>query len=121
MNRLLHYIDMNIDDFKKVQLRVATVMSAERVEGSDKLVKLQLDAGDVNETGERQARQVIAGVGKAYDPAELAGKQVVIIANLEPRMLMGLESNGMLLAANGEAGPVFLTPEKPVPPGATIQ
>ena len=112
---------MTIDEFKKVELRVATVLSAERIEGSEKLVKLQLDAGDLSETGERQPRQVLAGIAKSYEPTELIGRQIVIIANLEPRMLMGFGSNGMVLAADSESGlAVVLTPDKPVAPGSAI-
>jgi len=104
------------DDFTKLAFHVATVTAAERVEGSEKLLKLQLDVGP-----EFGARQIVAGVGKAYEPDALVGTQIVIVANLEPRMLMGLESNGMLLAARDENGtPVLLRPERAVPPGSKI-
>ena len=103
------------DDFTKLELRVATVTAAERVEGSEKLLRLQLDLGELG------PRQIIAGVGKAYEPAALIGTQIVVVANLEPRMLMGLESNGMLLAARNEDGvPVLLRSEQPVPAGSKI-
>ena len=104
---------MTIDEFKAVDLRVAKVLSAERVEGSEKLLKLQVDIGE--------ARQIIAGIGTAYAPEDLVGKEIVVIANLEPRKLMGLESQGMLLAAHGENGePVALMVERAVPPGSKI-
>lgn len=106
---------LTYDDFKKIELRVAKVIEAERVEGSEKLLKLQLDIG------ESELRQVIAGIGKNYEPENLIGKEIIIIANLEPRSLMGLESNGMLLAADSADGPVVLMPEKEVEPGATIK
>ena len=113
---------MTIDEFKQVDLRIATVLSAERVEGSEKLVKLQLDAGDKNEAGELVPRQVLAGVGKVYEPEALVGRQIVIVANLEPRRLMGIESNGMLLAASDENDqPVILSVGKPVIPGQRIR
>ena len=102
------------DDFSKLDLRVAKVIAAERVEGSEKLIKLQLQVGPEN-------RQIVAGIGKSYEPENLIGKQIVIVANLEPRSLMGLESNGMLLAADSEIGPVLLIPEKEVLPGAKIK
>ncbi len=102
------------DDFKKLDLRVATVTAAERVEGSEKLLKLQLDLGELG------PRQIVAGVGKAYEPASLVGTQIVIVANLEPRTLMGNESNGMLLAAHADGSAVLLRPEKPAPAGDTI-
>ena len=120
---------MNIEDFRKVELRVGRVREAERVEGSEKLLKLKVDLGPSASSGpppsatenKNQFRQIIAGIGKAYAPEELVGKEIIVVANLEPRMLMGLESQGMLLAANGESGPIFLAPEKEVPPGASIQ
>ena len=103
------------DDFVKLDLRVAKIMAAERIEGSDKLIKLQLDVGELG------LRQVIAGIGTVYTPEILVDKHIIIIANLEPRKLMGHESNGMLLAANDELGPVILTPESEVPPGTKIK
>lgn len=106
---------MNYDLFSQMELQVATVTAAKRVEGSDKLLKLQLDLGELG------ARQIVAGVGKAYEPEALVNTQIIIISNLEPRTLMGLESNGMLLAArDGDGVPVLLRPERPVPPGSKI-
>lgn len=103
------------DDFKKLDLRVAKILKAERIEGSEKLVKLQIDVGELGE------RQLIAGIGTVYAPEILVGKQIVIVANLEPKKLMGFESNGMLLAANDEIGPVLLCPESEVKPGTGIK
>ena len=105
---------ISIDDFKKVELKVVKVISAERVEGSEKLLKLEVDLG-----GEK--RQIIAGIGKAYNPEDLTGKEIIIIANLEPRLLMGLESQGMVLAVNDASGPVLLVPDKEVAPGTEIR
>ena len=105
---------ISIDDFKKVELRVAKVLEAGRVEGSDKLLKLKVDIGT-------EQRQIIAGIGKSYQPEDLITKEIIIVANLEPRSLMGLESQGMLLAANDENGPVILVPEKETPPGTGIR
>jgi methionine--tRNA ligase beta chain len=112
---------INFEEFQKIELRAAKVVGAERVEGSEKLIKLTLDAGDKNESGEFVPRQVVAGIGKVYDPANLAGREIIIVANLEPRKLMGLESQGMLLAASDENGPVVLVPDKEVPPGTKIR
>ena len=106
---------INYDDFKKIDLRVAKILSAERVEGSGKLVKLQIDVGELGE------RQLVAGIGTVYTPEILIGKQIVIVANLEPRKLMGHESNGMLLAASDEMGPVLLIPESEVNSGTSIK
>lgn len=112
---------INIDQFREVELKTAKVISAERVEGSDKLLKLRLDAGDKSETGEAVERQILAGIGKAYMPEEMVGKTIVVVANLEPRQMMGMESNGMLLAASAPGGePVILTPEKEIQPGSNI-
>lgn len=112
------------DDFAKVELRVAKVISAERVPNSEKLLKLIVDAGEANlpalPTGQAGGRQIVAGIGKAYAPESLIGREIVIVANLEPRLIMGLESQGMLLAASGDS-PVILIPGKEVPPGAKIR
>lgn len=106
---------VNYDDFKKIDLRVAKILEAVRVEGSEKLVKLQIDVGELGQ------RQLVAGIGTVYTPEILIGKQIVIVANLEPRKLMGHESNGMLLAASDDLGPVLLMPESEVPPGTGIK
>lgn len=103
------------DDFKKLDLRVAKILKAERVERSDKLVKLQVDVGELGE------RQLIAGIGMVYTPEILVGKQIIVVANLEPKKLMGYESQGMLLAANDDLGPVLLCPESEVVPGSLIK
>ena len=105
---------INYETFKQVELKVAKVLSAERVEGSEKLLKLEVDLGS-------EKRQVIAGVGIKYQPENLVGKSIIIVANLEPRKLMGLESNGMLLAASNETeGPILLTTMEDILPGSNI-
>ena len=101
------------DEFKKVELRVVKILEAEAVPGSEKLLKLKVDMGT-------EQRQIVSGIAKAYEPSQLVGKSIVIVANLEPRMLMGLESQGMILAAHGESLPVILMPEKDVPAGSDI-
>ena len=112
---------INYDEFRKLELKVGKVISVERVEGSEKLLKLQVDLGEKDEAGLPATRQVIAGIGKNYEPDNLVGKEIIVVANLEPRQLMGLESQGMLLAADGENGPVVLTPDSIVPPGSGIK
>ncbi len=82
-----------IDDFLKVDLRVAQVKVAERVKGADKLLRLEVDLG-------YEQRQILAGIAKHYEPETLIGRKIVIVANLAPRKMRGLESNGMLLAAS---------------------
>ena len=112
---------MTIDEFKNVDLRVAKIVSAERVEGSEKLIKLSVLAGDTDDVGGVAPRQVVAGIGKVYSPESLVGRSVVIVANLEPRNLMGVESRGMILAAHDEIGnPVVIGVERDVPPGSKI-
>lgn len=107
---------ITFDDFSKLELRVGTILEAEAIEGSEKLIKLRVDLG------EEKPRQILVGVKQWYSPEDLIGKQqVVIVANLEPRMMMGLESNGMLLAADSKSGPIFLTVSKEVPPGTKIR
>jgi methionine--tRNA ligase beta chain len=104
---------INYDDFKKIEMKVAKIITAERVEGSEKLLRLDIDLG-------AEQRQLVAGIGKSYNPEDLAGKKIIVVVNLEPRKLMGLESNGMLLAAHDEAGPILLVPDGEAVPGAGI-
>ncbi len=107
--------------FAEVELRVGRIISAERVEGSEKLLRLQVDLGELDVAGVSVPRQILAGIGKVYAPENLVGREAIVVANLEPRMMMGFESNGMLLAAISENGPTLLIPEREVLPGATIQ
>lgn len=105
---------IGIEDFGRVVLKTGHIKSAERVEGSNKLIKLEVDTGE--------QRQIVAGIGKAYAPEQLVGKTVAVVCNLKPARLMGVESQGMLLAATGKDGmPVLLTPETQVEPGLRIK
>jgi methionyl-tRNA synthetase len=105
---------ITINDVAKVQLKIGKVLQAERVKKSDKLIKLQVDTGE--------SRQIVAGIGKSYSPEDLNGKSVVVVTNLKPAKLMGVESQGMLLAATDDSGePVILVPEKEVKQGAPIK
>ncbi len=106
---------INIDDFSKVELKVGRVISAESIEGSDKLLKLMIDLG------EEQPRQILSGIAKHYQPADLIDKQVTIIYNLEPRMMMGLESQGMILAAGNGETISLLVPDKDMPAGSKVK
>ena len=106
---------ISLDDFKKIELRVAKILSAEPILESEKLIKLKVFLGD-------EERQIIAGIGRSYTPDDLIGREIVIIANLEPRKLMGEESQGMLLAATNTDGlPIIIMPEKLVPPGTLLR
>ncbi len=107
---------INIDEFAKVEMRVAEVRSAERVPGTSKLLKLTVDVGS-------EMRQVVAGIAEAYDPESLVGRKVVIVTNLQPRKIRGVESLGMVVAASaGEQGrPVLVTFSEDVPLGARLR
>jgi methionyl-tRNA synthetase len=107
---------ITIDDFAKVQLRVAQIKSAERIPGADKLLKIIVDLGD-------ESRQILAGIALAYAPEDLVGRKVVVVANLAPRKMRGLESNGMLLAASAgpDGKPVLCTFVEDIPPGAKVR
>ena len=105
-----------IDDFMKVELRVAKVRHAEAVPKSKKLIRLTVDAG------EPELRTILAGIAEAYQPEQLIGRTIAIVANLEPRKMMNLESNGMVLAASPEGGlPVLLSVDDSLPAGARIR
>lgn len=103
-----------IGDFQKVELRVAEVLAAERVPKSKKLLKLSIRVGE-------ETRTLVAGVAEHYEPAALVGRKVVIVANLEPATLMGVESNGMVLAASHEGTVSLLTLDKDVPSGSKVK
>ena len=106
---------ITIDDFAKVELRVAQVKVAEKVKGADKLLRLEVDLGT-------EVRQIVAGIAEAYAPETLVGRKVVIVANLAPRKLRGLESNGMIVAASLEGGrPVLASFLEDVPVGARLK
>jgi methionyl-tRNA synthetase len=92
---------ISIDDFAKIELRVGQVKAAEKVKGADKLLRLEVDLGT-------EVRQVVAGIAESYAPELLIGRKVVIVANLAPRKLRGLESNGMIVAASPEGGKAVL-------------
>jgi methionyl-tRNA synthetase len=105
---------IGIEDFMKVDLRVGKIVSAERVEKSEKLVKLKVDIGT-------EERQVVAGIGKSYTPEELIGKSIVIVANLKPAKLMGIESQGMLLAASNGDLLAVATFDRETKPGSRVK
>ncbi len=107
---------ISIEDFAKVEMRVGLVKVAEKVKGADKLLRLEVDIGT-------EVRQVVAGIAEAYDPATLVGRKVVLVVNLQPRKLRGLESNGMIVAASvGEKGtPVLAGFLEDVPVGARLK
>ena len=105
-----------IDDFKKIEIRIGTVLSAEKVPDTDKLLKLSVDMG------EETPRQIVSGIAEYITPEEITGLQFPFVANLEPRMLRGIESQGMILAL-GQDKETFslISPRKEVAPGSLIR
>ncbi len=105
---------ITIDEFAKVELRVATIKAAEPHPKADRLLVLRIDLGS-------EERQLVAGIRAHYTPEELVGKQIVVVTNLQPATLRGVESQGMLLAASDDEHIVVLSPEKPIAPGAQVR
>ena len=105
---------ITIEDFSKVELRIATVKTVEPHPNADKLLVLKVDLGG-------EERQLVAGIRAHYAPEELVGKQIVVVANLQPAKLRGMESRGMLLAASDGDRVVVLSPEKLVSPGSQVK
>ena len=104
---------ISIEDFQKLDIRIGKVLKAEKIKKSKKLIKLIIDIG-----GEQ--RQIVSGIAEDYTPEELEGKLVVVLANLKPAKFMGVESRGMILAAEKDGKAVLLVPEKEVEPGTRV-
>jgi methionyl-tRNA synthetase len=104
---------ISIGKFMNVDLRVAIIKVAEPIEGADKLLRLEVDLGD-------ETRQIVAGIAKAYAPQDLVGRRIIVVANLKPVTLRGVESQGMLLAADLDGAPTLATFEGDVPPGTPV-
>ncbi len=105
---------ITFDDFKKLEIRIGKVLSAERVEETDKLLKLEIDLGT-------EKRHIVAGMAEFLEPAHFIGKEVPVLVNLEPRTIKGIESQGMVLAVEVNGRPILLHPEEEVPPGSIIR
>lgn len=106
--------EIQYDDFAKLDLKVGRILSAEKVEKADKLLKLQVDLG-------HEKRTIVSGIAQHFVPGELIGRQVVIVANLAPRKLKGIESNGMILSAEDANGKLHLiNPEDLIDPGSSV-
>lgn len=105
---------VSIEDFAKLDLRVAQVLSCEPHPQADRLLILQVDLGE-------ERRQIVAGIRAHYPPEQLVGRRVVVVANLQPAVLRGVESQGMLLAASGTDTVAVLSPDKDVPPGSKVR
>lgn len=105
---------ISIDDVKRVEMRVGEILSAERIEGSDKLLKLRVNFGEAGE------RQVLSGIAAYVDPGALVGKRYPFVTNLAPRMMMGLESQAMIVATGGGEEPLYLF-ETQAPAGSILR
>ena len=105
---------ISFDEFKRMDLRVGQVLRAERVEGTQKLVKLEVDIGT-------EKRQMVAGIAESYSPEALVGKRIIVIINLKPAVIRGLESQGMLLAADLRGKPIVPFFQEDVPAGTKVR
>lgn len=110
---IVNLIMITIEDLKKLEIRIGTILSAERVENTDKLIKLEVDLGD-------EKRQIVTGIAEFFETKDLEGKQIPIAVNLEPKTFKGIESQGMILAASVDGRPVLLNPEEEVPAGSIV-
>ena len=102
------------EDFKKLDIRIGKILSAERIENSDKLLKLEVNFGD-------EKRQIVSGIAQHFTPESLIGKEAPFVINMEPRILRGVESAGMILAASVDGKAVLLRPDEEVPPGSIVK
>jgi methionyl-tRNA synthetase len=105
---------VTFDEFKRMDLRVGQIIQAEKVEGTQKLVKLEVDIGT-------EKRQMVAGIAEAYSPEALIGKRIIVIVNLKPAVIRGLESQGMLLAADLGGKPIVPFFQEDVPAGTKVR
>ena len=105
---------INFDDFLKVKMAVGKILSAEKLEKSPKLLKLSVDFGEAN------PRQVLSGIAKTFAPEDLIGKSFAFVINLEPRQIMGMESQAMILAASDEQGLVLFSPTRDIASGSNL-
>jgi len=105
---------ITLEDFQKIDLRVAKILQAERIENSQKLIKIQIDIGE-------EKRTIVAGIGEKYTPEELIGQLIIVVANLEPKEIKGIKSEGMLLAVDSKNGPVLIVPLEQVYVGEKVK
>lgn len=111
---------ISIDQFGTIEVKVGTVLSAERVPDTDKLLRLSVDFGEMSPEGIQTPRQIVSGIARyVSDPQTLVGRQLAFVTNLAPRTIRGLESDGMLFAVGADDTFAFLTPDRNVPPGTS--
>jgi len=114
--------NITFEDFKKLDIRIGKVLSVEKAEGADRLLKLEVDFGESTSTGSgRLRRQIVSGIAEFYTPEDLVRKEFVFLVNLEPRRFKGIESQGMILAADDSGKPVLLEPDKEVKVGSVVR
>lgn len=112
---------INFEDFEKLQIRIGLIVGAERIEGTDKLLKLQVDFGpSVGSGSANEKRQIVSGIAEFYKPDQLLNKQFPFLVNLEPRTIRGVESQGMILGISAGGKIVLLKPQKKVPTGSIV-
>lgn len=107
-------MNITFEDFKKLEIKIGKVLSAEKVEGADKLIKLEIDFGT-------ERRQLVAGMAEFFEPSYFVGKELPVLCNLEKRRFRGVASEGMILAADVDGKPVLLHPSKEIPPGSLVK
>ncbi len=105
---------ITFDDFRKLEIRIGKIISSEKIEGADKLLKLEVDFGD-------EKRQIVAGIAEVYSSEQIVGKEIPVLTNLEPRKIRGIESQGMILAIDVNGKPILLYPEREVMPGSVVR
>ena len=108
------------DDFKKLEIRIGKILSSEKIKGTDKLFKLEVDFGDSIGSGSAK-RQIVSGLAEVYSPEDLIGKQFPFLVNLVPRFIKGIESKGMILAVDDNGKPVLMSPDKEVALGSEVK
>lgn len=104
---------ISFEDFQKLDIRIGKILSAEKIENSDKLLKLEVDFGE-------EKRQIVSGIAQHFSPESLIGKEAPFVINMEPRVLRGVESTGMIMAISANEKVVLLHPGEDVPPGSIV-
>jgi methionine--tRNA ligase beta chain len=102
------------DEFRKLDIRIGIIVSAEKVQGTDKLLALEINFGS-------ETRQLVAGIAETYQPDHLIGKEIPVLMNLEPRKIRGIVSHGMILAVDADGKPILLHPDSTVPAGSVVR
>jgi methionine--tRNA ligase beta chain len=105
---------ITFDDFMKLEIRIGKILSAEQVQGTEKLLRLEIEFSN-------ERRQLVAGIAETYTPDQIIGKEIPVLMNLEPKKIRGVESQGMILAIDVAGKPILLHPEREVPPGSIIR